>query len=97
MPLSSLLANLRHAASTGQGAEIGGGLFSPAEIRAALDEVARLRRMAAAASIALEKIQSAEVVLRNNPLASVGNSTIHFALHKTRGAIADLIKETNHV
>lgn len=38
----------------------------------------------------LEHLKAIEVVLKDNKLANVGNSTIHYALCKTRAAIAQI-------
>ncbi len=40
-----MLANLRHAASTGTGAHIGGGDFTPAECTATADRLEQANRM----------------------------------------------------
>ena len=39
MSLGTLLANIQHAVSTGNPTTIGGGVFSPAELRAAAGEI----------------------------------------------------------
>ncbi len=52
--LKTLIANLKHALVNRQSVEIGGGLFSPDEIREALKQYAELQAAAAQALDALE-------------------------------------------
>ena len=78
---STLAANMRNAFIERKGATIGGGKFTPEELKDgafALNAVPGL----------LEALRDIEVQPAGHPDSERGNSKVHYCLHKARGAIA---------
>lgn len=73
-----MIANLKHAASTGKGAHIGGGDFTPAECSAAADRLEQADRMEAA-------LRDIADMLKGHPSYNRGNTIVHFCAHRAMG------------
>lgn len=75
--MEAFLANLKHAIRNRETVTIGGGAFSPDELK---EVVAALESLQAKTE-ALEEIAQ---MMEGHPDAQVGSSKVHYCMHKAR-------------
>ena len=85
--LKTFAANVKHAVRNHETIKVGGGKFSPVELKAiaaALDSVERMNN-------ALSEISA---LLKDHPDFARGNSTVHYCAHKAISALGDDLAES---